>query len=145
MSNDTILRIEREFKASPEVVYNAWVDPEILTKWWGPEGMTTPEIELNTHEGGSWTTTLESAEGNRVTTSGEYKVLEPPSRLVFTWAWAQEDGSRGAETEVEITLNKSGAGTHMTLIQGTFADMAARDNHNMGWSSSFNDLDRVFG
>ena len=145
MSEDTILRIEREFNAAPETVYNAWVDPAVLTKWWGPEGMTTPEFELNTHEGGSWTTTMESAEGNRVTTSGAYKVLEPPSRLVFTWAWTQEDGSRGAETEVEVILAKSNLGTRMILVQGTFADMAARDNHNMGWSSSFNDLDKALG
>lgn len=144
MDDGRILHIEREFRAPPESVYNAWTDPNILTKWWGPEGMTTPEFELNTYEGGSWTTTMESAEGNQVTTSGNYKVLDPPSRLVFTWAWTQDDGSRGTETEVEITLAKSEIGTLMTLVQGTFADMAARDNHNAGWSSSFNDLDRVF-
>ena len=145
MDDGKILRIEREFKAPPEAVYNAWTDPEILTKWWGPEGMTAPELELNTHKGGSWTATMESAEGNRMTTSGEYKVLEPPSRLVFTFAWTQDDGSRGAETEIEITLAKSDIGTLMTLTQGKFADMAARDGHNEGWSSSFNDLEKVLG
>ncbi len=107
--------------------------------------MTAPELELNTHKGGSWTATMESAEGNRMTTSGEYKVLEPPSRLVFTFAWTQDDGSRGAETEIEITLAKSDIGTLMTLVQGTFTDMAARDGHNEGWTSSFNDLEKVLG
>ena len=64
---------------------------------------------------------------------------------MFTWAWTQDDGSQGAETEVEVTLAKSDAGTRMILVQGTFADMAARDNHNFGWDSSFNDLDKVLG
>ena len=89
MSDDAILKIEREFSAPPDVVYNAWINPEILVKWWGPEGMTTPDFKLDVHEGGSWTTTMEGSEGNRVTTSGVYKVLEPPKRLVFTWAWTR--------------------------------------------------------
>ncbi len=145
MNEGNVLRIEREFSASPEAVYNAWVDPETLIKWWGPEGMTTPEYELNTHEGGHWTTTMQNSEGNRVTTSGVYKILEPPSRLVFTWAWTQDDGSRGEETEVEIRLTPTETGTRMVLIQGKFGDAGNRDNHNFGWNSSFNDLDKLFG
>lgn len=144
MENDNILRIEREFEAPPEVVYNAWVDPKILVKWWGPEGMTTPVYELNTHEGGRWTTTMENSKGDRVTTSGVYTVLDPPNRLEFTWAWTRDDGQRGEETVVEIRLSKSEIGTRMILIQGKFGDKANRDSHNFGWNSSFNDLDRVF-
>ncbi len=145
MDDDRILRIIREFEAKPDDVYNAWVNPEILVQWWGPEGMTTPEYDLNIHEGGSWTTTMESSNGDRVTVSGVYKILQPPDRLVFSWAWNEPDGSRGFETEVEVCLAASGTGTLMTLTQGPFENAKSRNNHNFGWTSSFNDLEKILG
>ena len=36
------LVIEREFDAPRELVWRMWTDPDELTKWWGPEGFTTP-------------------------------------------------------------------------------------------------------
>lgn len=143
MSDNNVLRIEREFSAPPEDVYEAWVNPQILVQWWGPEGMTTPVHELNTFEGGSWTATMENAEGVQNTSSGVYTVMEPPKRLAFTWAWTQEDGSRGHETEVDLIFTKTDGGTLMVLTQGSFEGSEGRDNHGYGWSSSFNDLDKV--
>ena len=145
MTDDTVLHIEREFNAAPEDVFDAWVKPEIFVKWWGPEGMTTPVHELNVHEGGRWSATMENAEGKQYTSSGVYKILDRPHRLVFTWAWTQEDGSRGHETDIDVTFKPNGAGTRMILRQGIFQDIEARDSHNMGWTSSFNDLARVLG
>jgi len=145
MSDDTILRIEREFKASPEAVYDAWVNPEIFVNWWGPEGMSTPVHELNVHEGGSWKATMENTEGQRFASSGVYKVLDRPNRLVFTWGWDLEDGSRGHETEIKLTFSKTAKGTLMVLVQGRFENKDARDGHNTGWCSSFNDLERELG
>ena len=143
VSNEKILRIEREFKAPPEAVYDAWVTPEIFVRWWGPEGMTTPIHNLDVREGGAWSATMENAEGQQHTSSGVYRVLDRPNRLVFTWAWVGDDGNRGHETEVEVTFTGSTNGTRMVLTQATFEDMPSRDNHNFGWSSSFNDLAKI--
>lgn len=145
MSDDTILRIEREFKASPEAVYDAWVNPEFLVKWWGPEGVNTPIHQLDVRAGGAWSTTMENAEGQRFTSSGIYKVLDRPNRLVLTWGWDLEDGSRSHETEIELSFSKTAIGTLMVLVQGRFENKDARDEHNTGWCSSFNDLERELG
>lgn len=143
MSDDQVLTIERNFSASPEAVFDAWTDPNILSQWWGPEGVSTPKLDLNVKEGGAWTTTMYSEQmGNKIV-SGTYKSVERPDRLVFTWAWSQDDGSRGLETEVEVLFEKSDLGTKMTLNQQTFNDLADRDNHNMGWVSSFNCLEKA--
>lgn len=142
MTADTTLIIEREFSASPEQVYNAWTNPEILTKWWGPEGVSVPELSLDVREGGKWITTFYSENMGKRIVSGEYITLSPYDRLVFTWGWVDE-GVRGHETEVEIVLQQSGDNTVMTLTQKSFAEMEHRDNHNFGWSSSFGKLDNV--
>ncbi|MFK5979549.1 MAG: SRPBCC domain-containing protein [Rhizobiaceae bacterium] len=143
MSNDQVLTIERKFNASPEAVFDAWTDPNILSQWWGPEGVSIPALGLDVKEGGTWTTTMYSDQmGNKIV-SGSYTAIERPNRLVLTWAWTEEDGSRGHETEIEVLFEKSGDGTMMTMHQQKFNDATERDNHNMGWVSSFNCLEKT--
>ncbi|MBL4599558.1 MAG: SRPBCC domain-containing protein [Rhizobiaceae bacterium] len=143
MSNDQILTIERSFAASPEAVFDAWTDPAILSQWWGPEGVSVPDLALDVKEGGAWTATMYSDQmGNKIV-SGEYKAIERPIRLVFTWAWSDEDGTRGHETEVEVLFEKIDTGTKMTLNQQLFQDRSGRDSHNSGWVSSFTCLEKV--
>jgi uncharacterized protein YndB with AHSA1/START domain len=141
-ADDTTLIIEREFQASPERVYEAWTNPELLQKWWGPEGVTIPDLTLDVREGGSWITTFHSDKMGKRVVSGKYISLEPPGRLVFTWGWL-DNGKRGHETEVEIVLAKLNNGTKMTLTQKIFVETEHRDNHGFGWSSSFNKLDEL--
>lgn len=143
-SDDTTLIIERVLNASPQEVYNAWTDPAILVKWWGPEGMTTPVCEMDVQPDGAWITTMRNSEGGEHTVSGSYKTLSPPDHLIFSWGWAQDDGTRGHETLVDVRMIAEGDKTRMVMTQQVFAEKEHRDNHNLGWSSSFNKLEAVF-
>jgi uncharacterized protein YndB with AHSA1/START domain len=140
---DRTLVIERVFKAPPEEVFKAWTDPAILVKWWGPEGFAAPDVAMDVREGGAWRTSMSGPGGAHVV-SGVYREIAPPHRLVTTWGWEREDGSRGHETVVEVTLEPAPEGTRLRLVQSLFLSAGQRDSHNMGWPSSFNDLDRVF-
>lgn len=144
-SDDKVLVIERIIATTPTRLFEAWTDPKLLVQWWGPEGMTTPDHALDVREGGAWTTTMMNAEGGRYTCSGVYTRIEPPERLSFTWAWTQEDGSRGPETQIDVTFAAVEAGTRMVLVQKVFETTEARDSHRGGWESSFNDLERFCG
>jgi uncharacterized protein YndB with AHSA1/START domain len=132
------LVIERLLPATPERVFDAWVNPETLARWWGPEGFT------DLSEGGRWRTVMLSPEGQRHIVSGVYRKIDRPARLVFTWAWEDEDGSRGAESEVDLTFRPAGSGTQLHLVHRRFASAESRDSHRLGWQSSFNDLERLF-
>lgn len=140
---DRTLIIERVFKAPPDQVFKAWTDPEILVKWWGPEGFTTPECAMDVRPGGAWRTKMVGPDGAH-TVSGVYREIAPPKRLVMTWGW-EADGQRGHETVVDVTFEPVSGGTRMRLVQSLFDSVGERDQHNMGWGSSFNDLDRVLG
>ncbi|MCP4315544.1 MAG: SRPBCC domain-containing protein [Hyphomicrobiales bacterium] len=142
--DDQVLIIERTISASIEKVFDAWINPELLVQWWGPEGMSIPKHTLDVREGGTWETTMRNADGGEVVVSGVYKAIDRPNRLVFTWAWTQPDGTRGEETEISVTFAAVDGGTKMTLDQRTFAEVDNRDNHGMGWQSSFNCLDQLF-
>lgn len=145
MADDRVLVMERVFNASPEDVFDAFTDPAQVVQWWGPEGMSVPESSFDVRVGGVWATTMRSREGTEHHVSGVYRALDRPHRVAFTWAWRQEDGSRGHETLVDIAIAAVSAGSKLTLTQKTFATAEHRDNHVHGWALSFNDLERFLG
>ena len=93
--------------------------------------------------GGKWRTIIRSSDGKLRTVSGVYNTIERPRRLVFTWGWDGEDGVRGHETEVTVTLEPTPGGTRLKLVQQDFQNSEVRNLHNGGWSSSFNKLQKV--
>jgi uncharacterized protein YndB with AHSA1/START domain len=141
VSEDKILRLERIFAATPQQMFDAWTKADQLARWWGPEGATIPSHDLDVREGGAWITTMRHADGGENTVSGVYRLIDPPRRLVFTWAW-HNDGVRGHETEVALDFEPVDGGTRMVLIQKTFQSADMCEKHGMGWTSSFNDLAR---
>ena len=135
--SDTELRLERLIPAPPERVFALWAEPEQLVKWWGPEGVDVPSHAIDVRPGGHWRTTMRRPEGELITVSGVYRAIEPPRRLVFTWAWDDEHGKRGHETEITVTFAPAPGGTKLVLIQKEFATKESRDLHTRGWESSF--------
>ena len=139
--SDRTLVIERLFKASPERVFAAWTDPQMLIQWWGPEGHHIPESDFDVREGGSYRAVMQSEKGNRHIVIGTYQTIKPPNHLVLTWAWEQEDGSSGHRTLVDLTFEQEADGTRLKLVQRLFESTEGRDNHRMGWTSTLNCLD----
>jgi uncharacterized protein YndB with AHSA1/START domain len=137
------LRLERLIAAPPDHVFALWTEPELLIKWWGPDGYDVPVHALDVRPGGHWRTTMRSPTGGRVTVSGVYRIIEPPRHLVFTWGWEDETGKRGHETIVTVTFEPAPGGTRLVLMQQTFEGKESRDKHEHGWSSSFECLARV--
>ena len=143
--NDNVLEMERLIPAPPERVFEYWTEPELVAKWFGPGEFDVPSSDLDLRPGGKWRTTIRSPEGKLRTVSGVYSTIEPPRRLVFTWAWDDDNGVRGHETQVTVTLEPTPGGTRLRLVQQDFQSREARDLHNGGWGSSLNKLQRLVG
>ena len=137
------LRLERLIAASPEELFRLWTTPELLVTWWGPDGVDIPEHALDIRPGGEWRTTMRQPNGTRHTVSGTYLEIDPPRRLVFTWAWEDAAGVRGHETVVDVRFEAAPGGTRLVLHQARFLDRESRDLHQYGWSSSFDCLVRA--
>jgi uncharacterized protein YndB with AHSA1/START domain len=139
---DRTLKLERIIRAPVDEVFDAFVVPERLAAWWGPEGCTIPDYSMDVRPGGRWRTVMLLPDGNRPEVSGVYREIEKNKRLVFTWAWKQEDGSRGHETVVTVTFEPAGKNTKLILEQAVFAEAVHRDNHQKGWESTFDSLEQ---
>lgn len=140
---DAMLRLERLIAAPPDTVFAYWTDPALIVTWWGPEGFDIPAHAIEVRPGGEWRTTMRSPAGKLMTVSGVYRLIDKPHRLVFTWAWDDEHGVRGHETEVTVTFVPVPGGTRLTLTQQEFATVESRDGHTKGWASTFDCLVKV--
>ncbi len=134
------LVLERVFDAPRRLVFRLWTEPEHLVRWWGPHGFTLPSCRLDLRPGGAFRCLMRSPEGTDHRLRGVYREIVEPERLVFTFAWDEEDGRPGHETVVTVTFEDHGGKTRLTLHQALFETVASRDGHAVGWGEA---LDRL--
>ena len=75
------------FEAPRELVFQAMIEPEHLTQFWGPAGTHTPldTIKVDARPGGVFETVIVSdADGGQYTMSAIFAEVDAPERLVWT-------------------------------------------------------------
>lgn len=85
--------INHTFDAPIETVFEMWTDPQHLSQWLPPSGITMRFIEPDISEGS--TTFWSMTDGGEITFHGkmEYLEIDPPHRLVYTQWFTDEQGS----------------------------------------------------
>jgi uncharacterized protein YndB with AHSA1/START domain len=100
---------EVRIAASPEQVFPYFTDADKLVVW------KAARAELDARPGGAFRMDV-TGRGNALA-RGEYVVIDPPRRVVFTWEW--EDRSPATppvRSVVEVTLSPDGDGTLLRLV-----------------------------
>ncbi len=133
------LVITRTFDAPRALVFRAWAKAEHMVRWLGPKNFTAPSCTLDFRPGGAYRACICAPDGKEYWMRGTYREIVEPQRLVFTFAW-EEEGERGRETIISITLAEDGTRTRMTFRQAFFESVTERDSHNEGWSECFDRL-----
>lgn len=137
------LTINRTLNATVEAVYAAWTDPAKLMKWFAPTDAFTCEVpEFDLRVGGRYTILMRSPDGESHGVTGEYREIVANEKLVFSWAW---ETTPERVSLVTVTLRDTGDATRMQLVHEQFADEAARDRHNSGWSGCLDRLEEQIG
>lgn len=134
------LLLTRMLDAPRELVFKAWTNPEHVSCWWGPTDFTVPSIHMDVRPGGSYRACLRSDEGAEHWVQGVFREIIVPEQLVFSWAWEDDDGKPGHETQVTVTFEDVGGKTLMTFRQAVFESVESRDSHVAGWNEC---LDRL--
>ena len=154
--NDWV-HIERTFDTSIETIWNMWTDASLFQQWYGPNGMQIPVAEMDLTVGGKRKICMRMESPERTMSmwfTGEFKVIEPPNRLVYTESMCDEDGnilspaSMGMPeghpevTEVIVELAEADGKTYMTMIH---AGVPADSGGAGGWSQAFDKLQALVG
>jgi uncharacterized protein YndB with AHSA1/START domain len=135
------LHLEKVLRARPERVFSAFVEPGKLAEWWGPAGFSAPSLELDVQEGGRYRITMQPPDGEAFHLRGEFREVDRPRRLVYTFEW-EEPVPDDRETTVTLAFLGDREGTKLVLDQGPFATEARRALHETGWTESLERLEQ---
>jgi uncharacterized protein YndB with AHSA1/START domain len=113
-----VVRLSRTLPAPPAEVYQAFLDPDKLRRWFGPADVQVVGVEVDARPGGEHRTTLTGPGGTRGTIVCRLRELLPNRRIVMTWSWVVDGGTYGPqESLLTITLREAGPGrTDLTLV-----------------------------
>src|SRR5262249_42471195 len=122
------LTYRRVHRAPPELVFDCMTTPEHLTRFWGPQGTTTPveNITVDLRPGGAFETTMGSdADGRTYTMRAVYVQVSRPDRLVWTEADV-EGGMTTTITFVDLHDGRTEVVTHQTNVPAAYRTAQAQ-------------------
>jgi uncharacterized protein YndB with AHSA1/START domain len=118
---DLQMTIGRSFNAPPEAVWRAWTDPDILPRWFGPEGISCDTKEIDLRDGGVWRFDMV---GMGQVWRNRHRDFEytPMTRIHFLM---DDDDDASAPFDVVVTLTPEGTGTRLVQVM-TFPTREAK-------------------
>jgi uncharacterized protein YndB with AHSA1/START domain len=131
-----VVEIRRRLAAPVAEVFLWWTDADRLRQWMSPVGTVEAEVDLRV--GGAFRIVMK-AEGTVIEHFGEYLEVDPPRRLVFTWA-SPYTGPKPSMVTVELEPDGPTA-TRIRIIHADLPEPVAT-SHRDGWGAM---LDRLSG
>jgi uncharacterized protein YndB with AHSA1/START domain len=140
-------RIERSFAAAPEDVFDAWTNPQVLERWWTVQSSQgSPRCEVDLRVGGRYVLRMRDDSGELHVVGGEYREVDRPRRLVYTWRWEGDGGPHpGHVSIVTVEFRADGDMTTVVLEHSGLASEESRTRHGAGWQTVLERLaQRIF-
>lgn len=133
MSNT--VRLHRVFRAPPERVYRAFLDPAAMCKWLPPHGFTGQVHQMDAKVGGSYKMSFTNfSSGKSHSFGGEYLEMTPNQRLRYSDRF---DGPNlPGEMQTTVTFAKVSCGTELTVVQEGIPDAIPAEACYLGWQES---------
>lgn len=125
--SETEIEIKRTFNAPARLVYEAWLKPEHMRRWYGPRAMEMVDCEIDARVGGRYQWSLKSPDGSVFFWRGEYRELDFPTRMVTTESFLLGD-TWTTPLVNHVSFVEEGGRTHITN-RVVYASQADRDGH----------------
>jgi uncharacterized protein YndB with AHSA1/START domain len=136
------LRLERTYDAAPEVVFDAFTDPEAQQELYADAPDWIVEATCDLRVGGRWTIAFGPPGDTPARETNVFQVVDRPRRLVYASTMAMPDGSN-IDTSMEVTFEEEAGRTRLTIVQRGFPTPERREEFAGGWSSILDRLLRV--
>ena len=96
MTDTKDVQIERTFDAPIDLIWAMWTEPEHFANWYGPMGAKIPKADMDVRVGGRRHIAMEMQTPGgpmQMFFVGEYREIDPKTRLVYTESMADADGN----------------------------------------------------
>lgn len=121
---ETAVALEVQIDASPDTVFDFFLDPDKMIQWMGRSA------ELDPRPGGNFRVDI----NGRDIALGQYLEVDRPRRVAFTWGWeAEESKVRPGTSTVEVTLTPEKNGTLVRFVHRDLPDEQSQAAHRHGW------------
>lgn len=139
-----IIRITRDFRATPEQLFRAHTDPELYARWVGPDSITTELDHWDARTGGSWRMRNLRGEESYAFHGSFHDVS--PERIVQTFTWDEQPEGVSLET---LTFEDLGDGWTRLHAQSLVDSFEGRDGWlesgmEVGVHDGYAKLDKIF-
>lgn len=88
--------LQRVIRAPRAVVWSAWMNPETLPLWWGPEGFSCRTKRIDLRPGGEWVFDMIGPDGTIFPNHHLYGEVRREERFGYTLLWG-ENGPKHAD------------------------------------------------
>lgn len=112
LPSDREIKMTRTFDAPRALVFKAHSSCEHMQNWWGPRKYEITSCEIDFRPGGKWRI-VHKAEGEEHGFRGEYREIQEPEKIVWTFEWEGMPGHISTET---MTLTEQDGKTLYTSL-----------------------------
>ena len=136
------VEIKRFINAPRDRVCAAWTNPAQLKEWFGPENIKTRDLTADVRVGGQFRWDCTDPEGKEVTIFGEYRELQPGKKIVFTWQFEEDEDWKNHSSIITVEFFDREGGTEIHLTHENLPTEGSRDDHEQGWKSALDKLEK---
>ena len=88
--------LQRVIRAPKKLVWGAWMNPETLPKWWGPDGFSCQTKRIDLRRGGDWVFDMIGPDGTVFPNHHRYAEVRAEDRIGYALLWG-ENGPKHAD------------------------------------------------
>ena len=104
--------LERVIRAPRDIVWGAWMNPETLPQWWGPDGFSCRTDRIDLRQGGEWVFDMIAPDGTAFPNHHRYGEVRVGERIAYELLWG-ENGPKHADAWA--TFEEIDGATRVTL------------------------------
>ena len=120
MTDDRRMEISRIVAAPVDRVWAAWMNPETLPLWWGPDGFTCRTHRIDLRAGGEWLFDMIGPDGTVYPNHHRLTRVQPMERIDYD-LHAGENGPLHARSTATFTPEAGGTRITLSMVFGTAA------------------------
>jgi uncharacterized protein YndB with AHSA1/START domain len=139
-----MIHIRRDFVGTPEQLFRAHTESDLVTRWIGPAGSTTTVAAWDPTDNGRWRYTVTDSHGVPQDFRGSFHTVRP-GRIVQTFTWEGMPDAVALETVTFDDLGDGRTRLHATSLCDSFAarDAWLRSGMEVGVNDGYAAIDTL--
>jgi uncharacterized protein YndB with AHSA1/START domain len=113
--------LQRVIRAPRALVWGAWINPETLPQWWGPEGFSCRTKRIDLRTGGEWVFDMIAPDGTVFPNHHLYGEVRAEERIGYTLLWG-ENGPKHADAWASFEDQEGATKVTLGMVFSTAAE-----------------------